>query len=114
VTEAVRIGRLPLAATSDYILNETATILGRRKGFGPSNAARAVSLILASPRVFTVYLDEPLFKECMKQYPAFKGKLGVTDVSSVVVMKKYGIKEIYSHDSDFDSVAGISRSVELK
>jgi len=48
-------------------------------------------------------------KESLELYPSFKGKLGITDVSSVVVMRKYGIKEIFSHDTDFESVPKITR-----
>ncbi len=90
-------------------MNETVTILGRRKGFGPEKASRVASIILSSPRVFTVYIDEVLMKECLNLYPHFKGKLGITDVSSVIVMRKYDIKEIYSHDTDFDSVSTVTR-----
>ena len=91
------------------MLNETVTILGRRKGYGSENASKAASIILSSPRVFTVYIDEILMKESLELYPSFKGKLGMTDVSSVVVMRKYGIREVFSHDGDFDSVPNITR-----
>ena len=95
------------------MLNETVTILGRRKGFGAEKASNAASIILSSPRVFVVFVDEPLFKESLGLYPAFKGKLGMTDTSTVVVMKKYEVKEIFSHDGDFDSVKGIRRRDEI-
>ena len=91
------------------MLNETVTILGRRKGFGSEKASRVGTIILSSPRVFTVYLDEALLKESLGLYPRFKGKLGMTDVSSLVVMKKYGVKEIFSHDKDFESVPNVTR-----
>jgi predicted nucleic acid-binding protein len=51
-------------------------------------------VLTTSPRVFTVYIDEPLLKESLDLYPAFKGKIGITDVSSVVVMRRYGMSEI--------------------
>lgn len=91
------------------MINETVTILGRRKGFGSEKASRVGTIILSSPRVFTVYLDETLLKESLELYPHFKGKLGLTDVSSLVVMKKYGVKEIFSHDRDFESVPDVTR-----
>ena len=47
-------------------------------------------------------------------YPIFKGKLGLTDTSTVVVMRKYGVKEVFSHDGDFDSVPGITRREKIK
>jgi predicted nucleic acid-binding protein len=42
-------------------------------------------------------------------YPGFKGKLGITDTSSVAVMRKFRVKEIFSPDGDFDSVLGVRR-----
>lgn len=95
------------------MLNETVTILGRRKGFGPDKAAKVALLILSSPRVFTVYVDDSLMKESLELYPSFKGKLGMTDVSTVVVMTKYGIKEIFSHDGDFELVPNVTRRENL-
>jgi predicted nucleic acid-binding protein len=90
-------------------MDEVVTILGRRKGFGAQNAVRVANGILASPRVFTVYVDEVLFKETLEIYPRFRGKLSLTDVSSVIIMKKYGVKEIFSHDGDFDGIEDVRR-----
>lgn len=107
--EAIRKGRTPTALTSDFVLNETVTILGRRRGFGAQNAVEVAVNILASPRVFTVYIDEPLLKESLELYPKFHGRLSLTDISSLVVMKMYGVKEIFSHDKDFDGIKGVKR-----
>lgn len=107
--EAIRMGESPVALTTDLILDETVTILGRRKGFGAEKASRVASLVLSSPRVFTVYIDEALFKESLKLYPTYGGALSFTDVSTLVTMRTYGVKEIFSHDSDFERVAGIRR-----
>jgi predicted nucleic acid-binding protein len=109
VVEAIRKSETSVAVTTDFVLNETVTILGRRKAFGPEKASKAASIILSSPRVLTVFIDESLLKETLELYPTYRGKLGVTDVSSVAVMKKYGLREIYSHDRDFDSVTGVKR-----
>ena len=87
--------------------------MGRRKGFGPEKASKVASIILSSPRVFTVYIDEFLMKESLELYPSFKGKLGMTDVLSVIVMKKFGIKEIFSHDTDFESVPNVTRREKM-
>jgi predicted nucleic acid-binding protein len=106
---SIREGKSPLALTTDFVLDETVTILGRRKGFGAVKASKVAESILSSPRVFTVYLDEALLRESLKLYPFFNGKLGLTDVSSVIVMRKYGVREIFSHDGDFDKVKGIKR-----
>ena len=67
------------------------------------------NIILSSPRVFTVHIDEVLFKESLKLYPTYHGDLSLTDISTIVAMKSYGVKEIYSHDRDFDRVHGVRR-----
>ncbi len=107
--EAIRYGRTAMAVTTDFVLDETVTILGRRKGFGAEKAVKVAESVLASPRVFTVYVDEGLLKESLSYYSSFKGRLSLTDVISVAVMKKYGTGEIFSNDKDFDGIKGIKR-----
>jgi predicted nucleic acid-binding protein len=69
--------------------------------------------ILASPRVFTVYIDDALLNEALRAYPAYGGKLSLTDVASVVVMRRYGVRQIFSHDRDFDEVESVKRAESL-
>ena len=107
--EALRNGEIPSALTTDFVLDETVTILGKRHGFGADNAAMVADRVMRSPRVFTVYVDETLMKESLKEYPIHKGKLSLTDVTSLVVMRRYGAKRIFSHDRDFEGLKGIER-----
>jgi len=102
IVDAVRLGKLPLGLTTDFIIDETVTILGKRKGVGSENAKDIGKRIISSPRVFTVFVDETLLLESLERYPKYKAKMSLTDVCSVLVMEKYGVKEVYSHDSDFD------------
>jgi len=113
IVKAVRLGTLPLALITDFIIDETVTILGKRKGVGAEQAKDICKKILSSPRVFTVFIDEALLLESLERYPRYKGRLSFTDVCSVVVMEKYGVKEVYSHDSDFD-LAGLRRKEGIK
>ncbi len=69
---------------------------------------------MSSPRVFTVYVDEALLKESLKVYPAYKGDLSLTDVTSLVVMRMYGVGRIFSHDHDFEGLKGIKRNESLR
>ena len=69
--------------------------------------------IFSSPRVFTLFIDEALLIESLERYSKYKGKLSFTDVCSIVVMEKYGVKEVYSHDSDFDRI-GFRRKEGIK
>jgi predicted nucleic acid-binding protein len=66
-------------------------------------------LIIASPRIVTIFVDESILKESIAAYARYAGKLSLTDVVSTVVMKHYSVKDIFSHDSDFDLVSGIRR-----
>jgi len=111
--ESIRLGSSPLGLTTDFIIDETVTLLGRRKGFGASAAAEVGKLILASPRVVTLFVDESLLKESIMIYPRYAGKLSLTDVVSTIAMKRYSVKGIFSHDSDFDLVSGIKRITKL-
>ena len=99
--------------TTDFVLDETVTILGKRKGFGAGKAASVAENILTSPRVFTVYIDETLLKESLNLYPTHRGKLSLTDVTSLIIMRRYGVRRIFSHDRDFDNLEGFNRKETL-
>lgn len=103
------MGRTPVALTTDFILDEAVTLLGKRKGFGALKAAKVAENILSSPRVFTIYIDEALLKEALKLYPTYRGRLSLTDAATVAVMGMYGARNIFSHDRDFEEVEGIKR-----
>jgi len=109
IIESVRTGKAPLGLATDFIIDELVTILGKRRGFGATHSKEAGMAILSSPRIFTVHVDDSILKEALKVYPSFNGRLSLTDVVSTVVMKRYAVKDIFSHDSDFDTVKGIRR-----
>lgn len=113
VVEALRLGETPLALTTDFVLDEAVTILGKRRGFGAGHAGDVGGYLLSSPRVFVVYVDEGILKESLAMYPRYGGKLSLTDTVSVEVMRRYRVKEIYSHDSDFDLVKNVRRRDSL-
>jgi predicted nucleic acid-binding protein len=109
ITESIRLGASPLGLTTDFVIDETVTLLGKRRGFGARAAADVGKFIMASPRIITVFADESILKESIAAYAKYGGKLSLTDVLSAVVMKRYSVKHIFSHDSDFDIVSGIRR-----
>jgi len=111
IVDAIRLEKSPLALTTDFIIDETVTILGKRKGFGAKNAGKVGHGILSSPRVFVVYIEESILRRALERYPEYLGELSLTDVVSVVVMEKFHIKEIFSHDTDFDKVKELHRKV---
>jgi predicted nucleic acid-binding protein len=107
--ESIRLGSSPLGLTTDFIIDETVTLLGKRKGFGSGVAAEVGKFIIASPRVVTLFVDESILKESIIAYPRYAGKLSLTDVVSTIAMKRYSVRDIFSHDSNFDLVSGIRR-----
>jgi len=107
--ESIRTGRSPLGLITDFVIDETVTIPGKRTEFGARRTVSVGKAMLTSPRIFTVFVDESILDEALSAYPAYDGRLSLTDVVSTVVMKRYGVSEILSHDSDFDSVRGIRR-----
>ena len=109
VIESIRLGSSPVGLTTDFVIDETVTLLGKRKGFGAGAAAEVGKLIVASPRVVTFFVDDSVLKESIAAYPRYGGKLSLTDVVSTVVMKRYSVKQVFSHDSGFDLVSGIRR-----
>jgi len=109
IIEAIRLGKLPLALTTDFVIDETVTILGKRRGFGAQSAGKVGERILSSPRVFVVYVEESILRRALERYPEYLGQLSLTDVVSLVVMEKYHIKEVFSHDTDFEKAKEVSR-----
>jgi predicted nucleic acid-binding protein len=113
IVESVRTGKTPLGLVTDFVIDELVTILGKRKGFGAGAARDTGRAILESPRVFTVFVDDSILRAALSVYPTYNGKLSLTDVITTVVMKKYGVRDVFSHDTDFDRVRGVRRLTHL-
>lgn len=109
IIESVRTGKTPLGLVTDFVIDELVTILGKRKGFGSGLARDTGNAILESPRIFTVFVDDGILKGALSAYPTYNGQLSLTDVVTTVVMKRYGVNNVFSHDSDFDKVKGVRR-----
>ena len=107
ILEALIRGDLPLSLTSDYVLNETLTIL-KARGLKPKGIADALNRIMLSPKVQVVFVDETVFRESLSFYVKYDD-LSFTDAVTLLIMRRYGVKEIYSHDPDFDKVDWVVR-----
>ncbi|MGA2663360.1 MAG: PIN domain-containing protein [Nitrososphaerales archaeon] len=113
VMNALATGELSSAVTTDYVLDETLTLLKRRGGNDSSNSQQARSIVEAvrriasSPAVTVLYVDRELFEAALSTYRKY-GRLSFTDAVTLTVMQRRKIKEIFSHDSDFD-LKGIIR-----
>ena len=98
--------KLSIALTTDYVLDEVMTILKKRK-IPPKKIISVIESIIESPLVEVIFVDEQIFTEALKIFKKYE-KLSFTDSTTLAIMRKYKIKEIYSHDSDFD-LPGITR-----
>jgi predicted nucleic acid-binding protein len=113
VLEAIATGKPGAALVSDYVLDETLTILGKRRGVGPTKAVDFVRRVLSSPRVKLVPADSDDFVQALADYAKLGGNLGFTDVMSLVLMKDQGCAVICSHDSGFDAIRAVKRRQSL-
>jgi uncharacterized protein len=106
VLEALASGQLSSAVTTDFVLDETLTLLKTRGGKAEP-IAEAIQNIISSSRVSIVYVDEVLFRTALSTYKKYE-RLSFTDAVTLTVMQHRRIKDIFSHDRDFD-VKGILR-----
>jgi len=89
--------------TSDYILDETYTLLRIRK-----NAITALSFldkVLKSESIRVIWVDESIFRKAMQYAKKFKDlKLSFTDCTSFAIMELFNIKNVFAFDSHFNKV----------
>jgi len=92
--------KISTALTTDYVLDETMTIL-KKRGNQPKKIVEAITAIIESPMVEVIFIDEKLFDESLRTFAKYE-KLSFTDAVTLTVMHKFGIKEIFTHDTDFN------------
>lgn len=107
VISAIIQGKIHGAITSDYVLDETLTIL-KRRGIRPADVVKAVNNIVLSPRVELVFVEEEIFTRALELFANYK-RLSFTDSTTLAIMQRYKINTIYSHDTDFDIQAIIRK-----
>ncbi|MBI3116737.1 MAG: type II toxin-antitoxin system VapC family toxin [Thaumarchaeota archaeon] len=106
VVEALVKGKLPLAVTTDFVLGETMTLL-KKRGAKPNKIVETIQRILSSPRVNLLFVDAMLFKASLASFARY-ARLSFTDATTLTAMSHLKIREIYTHDTDFD-MQGIVR-----
>lgn len=88
-------------ATSNFVLNETLTLLARRAGY--HFAAQRARHILSS-QVLTIWRsgeeEEHAAVELLEKYA--DQQVSFTDCVSVVFMRKHGVTDVFSFDSHFE------------
>lgn len=87
--------------TSDYVYDETMTLIARRANHAQS--VRAGRAIRASPRVRLLPVFGSHFEQLLEQYEKFSEGYSFTDVSSFVLMRALKLRTALSFDTDFSS-----------
>jgi uncharacterized protein len=86
--------------TSDFVLDETITIVRDKAGF-----ARARDLsraLLDSPNVHVLWVGEPQFRDALELLFSHEDKhWSLTDCSSFILMRGMEIESAFTFDSDF-------------
>src|SRR2546421_452520 len=84
------ITKLPPWVTSSYVFDEVVTFFNSR-GYH-AKAVQVGSMLLRSPSVQMIYVDEPLFHEGWSYFQRYQDKdYSLTDCISFVMMQKFGI-----------------------
>jgi len=106
VLKALSDGTLATAMTTDYVIDETLTLLRKRRA-KPAVVSNIADNVLSTTLIRIAYVDEALFKESLPNFRKYT-ELSFTDAVSLTLMRRHRIREIFSHDRDFD-IKGIVR-----
>jgi len=91
---------LPLLVTTSYVFDETVTFFNSRNRH--PKAMEIGNLLLASPSVQLIHIDEALFHEAWRHFVQHEDEAySLTDCASFVVMKKLRIRNALTFDKHF-------------
>jgi predicted nucleic acid-binding protein len=100
------IGKYKLL-TSDYILDELYTLLLMNVGFLPTvNYKEKLDILIAEHVLDVIWIDHDLAKRGWNVFEQYNSdKLwSFTDCTSFVVMKEFGITEVFAFDHHFEQM----------
>jgi len=99
--EELRRGRYGALVTSDYVLDETITLLRMR--WGAEQSVRFADKVLRSRSVNVVWVDRSVFEEALKLLRERPDRRwSFTDCTSFVIMTQLGVKEAFTFDRNFE------------
>lgn len=106
IVRGIDHGRLPTGRITNYVVLEMLNLLDKRLGTGlASNTYRRLS---ESAGFETVQASDDDFRRAVDLFERYDG-LSFGDATTVAYMRRLGIEYLYSFDSDFDAVDGITR-----
>ena len=93
-------GRFGAPVTTDYVLDETFTLLRQRVGLAP--VARLSGLLRESPSIRRVRISESVFEESLQLMLSHADqKWSFTDCTSFVTMRETQITRAFTWDHNF-------------
>lgn len=89
-----------LFVTSDYIVDETATLV--KRSCGAEEASRFLGAIQRSVMVTVVHVGEECFRKAKEMFEKYTDRTwSFTDCTSFALMRELGIKTAFTLDEDF-------------
>jgi uncharacterized protein len=99
-------GKHGVAITTDYVLDETLTLLRSRRGLGAAMAF--IDKVRRSKSVRVFWVDEGLFQKAIDVFRSSeKRSWSFTDCTSFALMKELGLSEAFAFDEHFEE-AGLN------
>jgi len=96
----IESGRYGAPVTTDYVLDETFTLLRQRAGLAP--VARLSTLLRQSPSVRRVRIGEAVFEESLRLMLSRPDKKwSFTDCTSFITMREARIPRAFTWDHNF-------------
>jgi len=106
--DEIRTGKYGIMITSNYIIDETLTLLRIRQGVDV--ALKFYDKVKGSKSIRIVWVNEGIFNEALEIFQRNDGKLrwSFTDCTSFAIMKALNIRFAFSFDRNFEE-AGFVR-----
>jgi predicted nucleic acid-binding protein len=87
--------------TSDYIFDETATLLLKRNG--QQQAVRFGKWVLTSANVDLIHVDEAVWQDAWDMFQNYKDKQwAFTDCTSFILMRQHNLHQAFTFDRHFE------------
>lgn len=106
IVTAIEDGTLGKPSFTDYILDELVTFIRRKRGPAESNVA--LDVMIYSPHLSFVKVEDHHFEAGLQLFRTYE-RLSLTDAVSVAVMRDLDTEFIFSFDSGFDGIPGITK-----
>ena len=97
-------GKYGVSVTTDYVLDETLTLLRSRRGL--ASASRFIDKIRKSKSIRVFWIDESLFEKALDVFRKSDHKSwSFTDCTSFALMRDLSVSEAFTFDNHFTAAA---------